>query len=694
MQRPDAFPFVACHMPGVMSGATMEVILWGVRGSIPNPCPANRFYGSNTTCLEVRPSPELLCIFDAGTGIRSLGKILPEHGECHIFISHGHSDHVQGLSFFQPFFEPHWIINLYIPHWLPNLPYQLFDGSSFPVSFAELKAAVHIHTVREGTPTVLESRAGPVRVEAVTGNHPGGSVAYRIISRDAAFLFSGDHEITRDDAVRERTGAMLRGMDMAVVDAAYSRESYRKGWGHSAWEDWFDAAAQCGVKTLVLSHHMEDAEDTELDALQKNVRRRLEETPGSRMRVVAAREEMRLELHDEAEIDCKSSNWLQTFFDSLSQCKEESTLLDRILYATREIANADAGSIYLVDDDELVFAYSHNDTLFPTDNRNKSMYVNMRLPITTDSIAGFAASTGTVLNLPDVHSLPDGVPFKFNSSFDEKTGYYSESMLTIPILSHTGDLLGVLQLINSLDPRTRSPRPFSDFIAASVQSVARDAASFLEISAGVYESVYRLLRIAMLHDPSETGPHAERVGAIAAEVYHHWAYKNGEAPEIIREFKGRLRLAAMLHDIGKVGISDLILKKPGKLTREEFDVMRSHTVLGSELFSAESRDITELAHEITLHHHQKWDGTGYPEMNGGTLAGEAIPLAARFTAIADVFDALVSPRCYKDAWPFERAAELIRQQAGKHFDPDLALCFSEILETVRMIYTRYPDVHE
>ena len=672
----------------------MEVILWGVRGSIPNPSPANRFYGSNTTCVEVRPSPELFLIFDAGTGIRSLGKTLPDHGECHIFISHAHSDHVQGLSFFQPFFQPQWTINLYLPHWLSNLPYQLFDGNSFPVSFSELRAAICIHTVREDTPVLLKSQNGPIRIESVAGNHPGGSLAYRVITPETAFLYSGDHEITPSADVAKNTAAMLRGVDMAVVDATYSRATYREGWGHSAWEDWIAASAQSGLKTLILSHHMQDASDTELDKLQRRILRHLKKGPHKGMQAVVAREEMRLELPDTLEIDCKSSDWLQRFVNTLSQCKEESTLLDRILFTTREIANADAGSIYLVEDDELVFAYSHNDTLFPTDNRNKSMYVNMRLPMTTDSIAGFVASTGKVLNIPDVHDIPDNLPFKFNSSFDEKTGYHTQSTLTIPILSHTCEMLGVLQLINSLDPRTRKPQPFSEFVSASIRSIAREAASFLELSAGLYESVYRLLRIAMLHDPSETGPHAERVGAIAAEIYHHWAYKNGHAPEKIREFKGQLRLAAMLHDIGKVGISDLILKKPDKLTPEEFAVMRSHTILGSELFTAESRDITDMAHEIALHHHQKWNGKGYPEIDGKLLAGEEIPLSARVTAIADVFDALVSPRCYKSPWTFERATALIKGESGKHFDPELAVCFTEILDTVRMIYSRFPDVHE
>ena len=226
----------------------------------------------------------------------------------------------------------------------------------------------------------------------------------------------------------------------------------------------------------------------------------------------------------------------------------------------------------------------------------------------------------------------------------------------------------------------------------SVRLLAREAAVFLEISSQVRSNIDRLLRIAILHDPAETGPHAERVGAIAAELYQRWAEKRGLPPDETRRYKGYLRLAAMLHDIGKVGISDLVLKKKGKLNDDEFSIMRMHTRFGANLFIEDAEDITEMSREIALHHHQKWDGTGYPSPDDcDILAGEDIPLCARITAIADVFDALVSPRCYKPSWTFERAEKLLRDEAGKHFDPEIVECFSEIKETIELIYKRYPD---
>ncbi len=666
----------------------MEVTLWGVRGSIPNSSRDNQFYGANTACVELRPDSGELLIFDAGTGIRSLGRTLGTSGTCHIFLSHGHMDHVQGLCFFQPFFNPDWTVHLYLPEWMEDTPYRLFDGSSFPAPFNALKADIRRHAIRAGERFELHGNPG-VRIEALRTLHPGENLAFRVRADKAVFLYTGDHEIQPDSASRDATAAMLKGVTLAVVDATFSRADYVSGWGHSAWEDWNELAERVGLPTLVLSHHEAERPDAELDAVQRSV-----EAGEGKTRVLVAREGMVLPVTVGPVASSPPSNWFQSFIDGLSRYKEETVLLDRILLKAREVTRADAGTFFLADGDDLVFAYAHNDTLFSAGNARKSIYVNMRLPITLESIAGYTAATGNSLNLPDVYLLPEDVPYGFNVSYDQKSGYRTRSVLTVPMFSRTGQLLGVLQLINSLDPRLGTAVPFTGEMEQTVRLLAREAAVFLEISAQARSNIERLLRIAVLHDPTETGPHAERVGALAAELYQHWAEKCHEEPEIIRYYRGQLRLAAMLHDIGKVGISDLVLKKNGKLTDEEFAVMQQHTRFGAFLFAPGDKDLSELAHEIALHHHQKWDGKGYPLPDDGVpLAGRDVPLSARLTAIADVFDALVSPRSYKKPWTFEEAEAMLHKDAGTHFDPELVQCFSEMMETVRLIYDRFPD-HE
>jgi putative two-component system response regulator len=154
--------------------------------------------------------------------------------------------------------------------------------------------------------------------------------------------------------------------------------------------------------------------------------------------------------------------------------------------------------------------------------------------------------------------------------------------------------------------------------------------------------------------------------------------------------------SAPLHDIGKVGIPDRILLKPGKLTPEEFEIMKTHTTLGRDAIVAAERRLARpssflrYGREIALSHQEKWDGSGYPE----GLAGEAIPLSARLMAVADVYDALISKRVYKPAFPHAQAVEIIREGRGRHFEPELVDAFLAILEEFERIAATFADPTE
>lgn len=669
----------------------MEVILLGVRGSIPSPCDDTRFYGANTPCVELRTQAGDLLIFDAGSGLRLLSEALPDSGECHLFVTHRHNDHTAGLGFFKQFYNPGWVINLYLPEDQPDLLDRYFNAVSFPVRRDRLLAEVRVHLLGGGQKLDIQGLNGPIGLETYSTIHPGGNLAYKVTADNTTFLYTGDHEISYEPASRAVAQDMLRGADMAVVDAAFSRRDFMPGWGHSAWEDWVELAEESKVKCLALSHHAPDRSDEELDALQQRLSERLSYGQAGGTRACVAREGMRFCPDLDVMPEIYTSNWLQEFIDRIGQYREESVILDTILKKTREVTSADAGTVFLLYGNELVFSYTHNDSLFPANESSKYAYASIRLPCTTESIAGYSAVTGKTLNLPDVRQLPADAPYSFNDSFDDKTGYRTKSTLTIPLLGKNKRLMGVLQLINSLNPRSHQPQPFTAEMEKTVKILAMEACKVLEISSTITDNIYRLMRIASLHDPTETGPHAERVGAVSAEIYQIWALRHRVAPEEALSFRSHLRLAAMLHDIGKVGISDVILKKPGRLTREEFEIIKTHAEKGAELFDMQFQDISDLARDIALHHHQKWDGSGYGDSTRPPLCGEQIPLAARITAIADVFDALVSPRCYKEPWPFLEAVEFVRKQAGRHFDPELADCFLGMLDTVYLIYQRFPE---
>jgi putative nucleotidyltransferase with HDIG domain len=167
------------------------------------------------------------------------------------------------------------------------------------------------------------------------------------------------------------------------------------------------------------------------------------------------------------------------------------------------------------------------------------------------------------------------------------------------------------------------------------------------------------LAVAAEYRDDDTGEHTKRVGRNAAAI----AYTLGWAEADVQ----LLFTAARLHDVGKIGISDLILHKPGKLEPPEMAKMRSHTTIGARILSAGNSPLLELAEEIALSHHERWDGRGYPI----GLKGEAIPLSARIVAVADVLDALTSERPYKRAWGLEAALSEISKQAGQQFDPSV-----------------------
>ncbi|MBQ4890395.1 two-component system response regulator [Shewanella sp. MMG014] len=198
--------------------------------------------------------------------------------------------------------------------------------------------------------------------------------------------------------------------------------------------------------------------------------------------------------------------------------------------------------------------------------------------------------------------------------------------------------------------------------------------------------------LAESRDP-ETGNHIRRtqhyVKALAIAMAKTPDFKDILTPEIITA----MYKSAPLHDIGKVGIQDSILLKPGKLTDEEFDIMKKHTTFGRDALNAaeKSMDIADnfliFAKEIAYYHHEKWDGSGYPE----GLAGENIPLSARLMAIADVYDALICKRVYKAAFSHEKAVSIIREGKGSHFDPLMVDCFMEITQEFDDIAQKFLD---
>ncbi len=194
-----------------------------------------------------------------------------------------------------------------------------------------------------------------------------------------------------------------------------------------------------------------------------------------------------------------------------------------------------------------------------------------------------------------------------------------------------------------------------------------------------FEVVHRLAKAAE-HRDNETGSHIVRLS--------HYAMVFGRACGMTEEECDILFHATPMHDVGKLGIPDRILLKPGKLDPEEWEIMKQHTTIGAHLLSGSQSPVLQMGEIIALTHHEKWDGSGYPNR----IAGEDIPLAGRICAIADVFDALSSKRCYKDPWPLEKTLAEIRSLSGTHFDPNLVRIFDELLPVILDIQRTHSDL--
>ena len=193
------------------------------------------------------------------------------------------------------------------------------------------------------------------------------------------------------------------------------------------------------------------------------------------------------------------------------------------------------------------------------------------------------------------------------------------------------------------------------------------------------ETLLRLARAGEYRD-EETGNHIIRMAKYSRIIAEELGLSRDDA-EVIE-------MAAPMHDIGKIGIRDDILLKPGKLTSEEFEIMKTHTIIGHDILKDSPSKFLQMGGIIALGHHEKYDGSGYPYGK----KGEEIPIEARIVAVADVFDALVSERPYKNAWPTHAALEYMDSHRGRHFDPEILDAFKSQIDAVAKIQGLLPDI--
>jgi response regulator RpfG family c-di-GMP phosphodiesterase len=336
------------------------------------------------------------------------------------------------------------------------------------------------------------------------------------------------------------------------------------------------------------------------------------------------------------------------------------------------------------------------------------IYSVFSVPINEKTISGYCALTKELVNVTDVYNIPPDAPYSFNTSYDRISGYKTTSNLAVPLKTAEGMILGVIQVMNAQNENGQTI-PFKSADELMIRHFASNATVAFQRAYLNRAMILRMIRMSELRDPKETGAHVNRVAGYAVELYDRWAYQHHVETKEQEKARDSLKIAAMLHDVGKVAISDQILKKPGWFTPEEFAIMQTHSLLGARLFNDPQSILDATASSVALTQHESWDGSGYPgwidtqtglatrtDENGKPLGlkGEEIPLVGRIVALADVFDALSSQRVCKQAWSEQDVHAELRRLQGIKFDPELVEIFFDILPNIKHIQEMYPEQAE
>ncbi|WP_438447872.1 HD domain-containing phosphohydrolase [Gorillibacterium sp. sgz5001074] len=372
--------------------------------------------------------------------------------------------------------------------------------------------------------------------------------------------------------------------------------------------------------------------------------------------------------------DLQPEEMLRVIFDYTAKIANERHL-DRVLMLManmgREMIVSDRCSVWLVD--------RHRNELYTTVAHGVS---GIRIPLTA-GLVGHAIGTGEPIFIDDAYT---NEPYKMvlatgALATDKTTGYRTKALMVVPFRNNDGEIIGAYQAVNKLTESEVFSAKDLEYLTLAASYAGKSLESVqlhTEIEETQKEIIFTMGEIGESRS-KETGNHVKRV----AEYSYVLAIGLG----MPREEAELLKMASPMHDIGKVAIPDSVLKKPGKLTDEEFDIMKSHTDIGYSLLRNSSRRILKTAAIVAYEHHEKWNGKGYPR----GLRGEEIHLYGRITAIADVFDALASDRVYKKAWELDRILNLFHEERGSHFDPAVVDAFFANLPRILEIREEYRD---
>jgi len=358
-------------------------------------------------------------------------------------------------------------------------------------------------------------------------------------------------------------------------------------------------------------------------------------------------------------------------------------LLNQIVLQARFLAHCDAGSLYIKDGNNLNFVVAQNDTLAKRygEECDEKLFKKFSFPISKNRISGYVASTGQTLNIEDVYQISLEEEYTFTSDFDKRNNYLTKSMIVAAMMDSDQNIIGVLQLINCLDEEGNII-PFDKNLESLIESLASQAAVSItnarlleKVKEAHLDTIIRLSIAAEFRD-DDTAEHLKRMTAYSLIVAKNLGLSDSEIE--------LLRYSAPMHDIGKIGTPDSILLKPGKLTGDEWEEMKKHTIYGAQILQGSDSEIMKASRIVALNHHEKWNGEGYPQ----GLKGNDIPIFGQIVSIADVFDALTSKRCYKKAYCLDTALKIVKESKNTQFGPQILDAFFKGLEEILDLFNK------
>lgn len=343
---------------------------------------------------------------------------------------------------------------------------------------------------------------------------------------------------------------------------------------------------------------------------------------------------------------------LVNFGGAVSKETNLSKLLEIIAEQVKTIINCDRCSVFILD--------RHTNELWSKVAMGLQ-HTEIRVPFDR-GVVGHVASTGQIINIPEAYQDP-----RFNHDLDRLTGYRTRSILAVPLRNVSGHIIGVFEAMNKASiPFDNDDEGILQLISSLAASGIENAQLYESLSKSQLETIYRLATTAEYRDQHDTAIHLRHISEYSALIAQGLGLPDREVENI--------RYSSPLHDIGKVGIADAILLKPGKLTAEEFEEMKKHTLYGAKILCNAESTLLQSACKVAASHHEKFNGTGYP----ARLKGDQIPMYARVVSVADVFDALCMQRVYKPKWDPEKARQYINEESGKSFDPAVVEAFEKV----------------